>query len=315
MGLTFWMFLRRSVLQPLGSLESSMSLLARKDFRTVDLAGIDASLHPLFQKYNRLVRRMQDLEEAHVKRESFLREEVQRTTRALVEQQAVIARADRLAVSGDLAARMAHRLRSPLSAVQVTLSNLREETESPEQKERLRESILALDRGLQELTTLLAEVRQEPEALSRVELRRMVDDLFLLLGHQAQCRKVQLRNLVPGGLVCRLPEAATRHALMTLLMSAVEADQGRPGRRVCVDAEAVGKAVRITVEDNRTSFSETELCVGLPGTSPWSRRGGALGLAIVRRFADHWGGTLTLENPSAGGAKATLRIPQVETDG
>lgn len=315
MGLAFWIFLRRSVLQPLGSLESSMSLLARKDFRTVDLARIDASLHPLFQKYNRLVRRMQDLEEAHVKRESVLREEVQRTTRALVDQQAVIARADRLAVSGDLAARMAHRMRSPLSAVQVALINLREEMASPDHKQRLGESIVALDRGLQELTALLAEVQQEPEASSRVELRRMVDDLFLFLGHQAQGRKVQLRNLVPGALVCRLPEAATRHALMNLLMNAVEADQGRPDRRVCVGAEAVGKAVRITVEDDRTSFSETELRLGLRGTSPWSRGEGALGLAIVRRFADHLGGTLTLENPSAGGARATLRIPQGETDG
>jgi two-component system, NtrC family, sensor kinase len=315
LGVAFWALFRRCVLKPLGDLGSQMVLLARKDFRTVDLVRIDASLHPLFQKYNRLVGRMQDLEEAHVKRESVLREELQRTTRALVEQQIVLARADKLAVLGDLAARMAHRLRSPLSAVLMTLTNLREETGSPEQKERLGQSIEAVKRGLQELTALLEEAKQEPEAATRVDLRRLVDDLFLLLCHQTQGRKIELHNAVPPGLFCRLPEAATRHALMNLLLNAVDADQWPPGRRVCVGAGRVGEGVRIRVEDNRTGFSETELRVGFPGTSPWSRRGGPLGLAIVRRFVDHLGGTLVLENPSCGGARATLTIPQVETDG
>ena len=315
LGIAFWTFFRRRVLQPLASLESGMSQLARKDFRSVDVGRIDATLRPLFQKYNRLVGRMRDLEEAHVKRESALCEELQQTTRALVEQQTALARADRLALLSDLGARMAHRLRSPLTAALVTLGNLREESGSPEQRERLGKAIDAIERGLQELAALLQEARQEPEGAGRVELHTVVDDLFALLGHPIEGRAAELDNAVPPGLVCTLPEAATRHALMNLLRNALEADHWSLGRRVHVGAEATGKAVRITVEANRPGFSETELRLGLPGSSPWSRRGGPLDLAIVRRFADHLGGTLTLENPSRGGAKATLWIPQVQTDG
>ena len=311
----FWALFRRCVLKPLGDLGSQMALLARKDFRTIDPDALHGGLRPLFDAYNRLAGRMRDLADAHVKRESALREELERTTRALIEQQAVLARADRLAVSGDLTARMAHRLRSPLSGVLVALNNLRDETVSADHRERLRQSVLSLERSLGELSVLVDEARQEAEGETWVDLRGIVDDLFLLLGHQPRGRKAALDNAVPPGLVCRLPEAATRHALMSLLTNALEAEQPPEGRRVRVHAQDLGGRLTITVEDNRSGFTQAELSIARAGASAWSRRGGALGLAIVRRFVDHLGGTLVLENPSGGGARASLTISQVQTHG
>jgi hypothetical protein len=85
-----------------------------------------SEIQPVFDKYNRLVSRMQDLETAHVKREDALRRDLEGKAHAIIQQQAMLGRVDRLASMNDMAARMAHRLRNPLTGVLITLINLSE---------------------------------------------------------------------------------------------------------------------------------------------------------------------------------------------
>jgi signal transduction histidine kinase len=311
----FWFLFRRMALRPLADLGSAMDLMARRDFRKLDLARTDPVTRPLLAKYNRAVGRMQDLETAHRKRETALREELESTTRALLQQQALLARADRLAVSGDMAARMAHRLRSPLSAVMATLSNLLEETAVPDHRRRLRVSLAALQRGLDDLGVIVDEARSESESPKRLALGDLVEDLFLLVSHLTPDGRLFLENRVPDGLVCSLPEAGTRHALMHLLANAIEAQQGSRSRLIRVSAERRDGRIRIAVLDQGPGFPESELKRARAGAAVWDRQDSRLGLAVVRRFADHLQGKLSLENPPGGGARATLIIPQDNDNG
>lgn len=315
LAVAYWVLFHRRVLQPLDDLGSAMSQLARRAFRTVDLTGLDPSIRPLFATYNRLVGRLQELEAAHVKREAALRRELEETAGALVRQQAVLGRADRFAASGDLAARLAHRLRSPLSGVLVALTELREEAESTDDRQRLGMAVDAVERSLQELTVLVEESEPPPEAPRPTALRTLVDDLFLLLGHQADAEGVVLENAVPPDLRWCLPEAGTGHALMKLLINAAQAQRSAAGKRIRVSAEARGGELVIAVRDEGPGFPGEQLRAVSSGSAPWSRRAGGLGLAIVRRYADHLGGRLVLENPPGGGAQALLIIPQVPNHG
>jgi signal transduction histidine kinase len=313
LGVAVWARLRRRVLHPLVELDTALGLLARRDFRPLDPSPVARAIRPLFEGYNRMARRIRGLEEARVKREAALRRELECTTRALVKQQALLARADRLAASRDLAARVAHRLRSPLSAVLVTLTNLREETDFPDHRERLRRCIVALQRSFHDLTAMVEEARQEPETAVPLVLRKLVDELLLLHAHQVDDRSRVLENEVPPDLVCSLPAAGTRHALMSLLATVLEAGAAPGGRRVRVSAERAEQELRIAVQDDGRGFTERELHLGLDGAG--DRRDGGLGLAIVRCFVDHLGGALVLENAPGGGARGTLIIPQGDTHG
>jgi signal transduction histidine kinase len=315
LAVAYWVLFHRRVLQPLDDLGSAMSQLARRAFRTVDLTGLDPSIRPLFVQYNRLVGRLQELEAAHVKREAALRRELEEAAGALVRQQVVLGRADRFAASGDLAARLAHRLRSPLSGVLVTLTELREEAESTDGRHRLGMAVDAVERSLQELTVLVEESEPPPEAPRPTALRTLVDDLFRLFGHQADAEGVVLENAVPPDLHWRLPEAGTGHALMKLLINAAQAQRSAAGKRIRVSAEARGGELVIAVRDEGPGFPSEQLRAASSGSAPWSRRAGGLGLAIVRRYADHLGGRLVLENPPGGGAQALLIIPQVPNHG
>ena len=75
-------------------------------------------LLPVFNSYNELVRHLAELEESNRHYAEKLESEVRTATRALMEQQAGIARNERLAAVGELAAGIAHELRNPLAGIQ-----------------------------------------------------------------------------------------------------------------------------------------------------------------------------------------------------
>jgi signal transduction histidine kinase len=313
LAVLFWMLFQRLVLHPLEDLGYGMGLLARKDFRTVEVSRIDPVIRPVFDQYNRLVGRLQDLEAGHVKRETALKENLEMTTGDLVKHQAMLARADRLAALGEMSARMAHRLRNPLSGVLVTLTNLRDETVSVDHRERLRKSIEALLRSFQELTELVEEARQEPEPSSELSLNKIVTELFMLMKHQLEEESLHLQNRVSSNLVCKLPESGMRHALMILLMNASEAQQSSAEGYIRVTAEESADRLCIVVKDGGPGFSEAQLHSVSDECNTWTQRGSDLGLAIVRRFVELLGGHVILRNPSDGGAEAILNIPKEET--
>lgn len=309
LAVAYWLLYRRHVLQPLDKLGSAIALLARKDFRPIDFGHVDPAIRPLFDQYTRVVGRMRDLEAAHVKREEVLRGGLEQATRALFRQQTLLARADRLAVSGDLAARVAHRLRSPLSGVMLAMTNLRDESDSSTQRERLSQAIDALQRGLDDLSGLVAEVQRTREPRGPVQLRHLVDELLLLVRYKSENRGFVVENQVPPDLVCNLPETDTRHALMSLLNNAAEAQEGVDQKYIGVLADDLGDEVRIAIRDRGPGFTQPELEAG-NGREPWTRDGAGLGLAIVRRFVDYLGGRLVLENLEDRGAQAVLYIPR-----
>ena len=271
LALAGWLLFRRRVLQPLDDLGSAIRLMARKEFRHIDCASVDPAIRPVFDQYNRMAARMQDLEAGHVKREASLRRDLEQAAGVLLKQWSVLARADRMAAVGSVVARLAHRLRSPLSGVVVTLSNLREETESPSLRERLSKSIEALRRSFDELSALAEEVRQDPEPRTPLVLRGLVDELFLLAGYQVESRDLTLENEVPPDLIAKLPEAGTRHALMSLLMHAIEVQQAVAQKYIGVAAADLGDRVQIAVSDRGPGFSDVELRREIEGRSAWNR--------------------------------------------
>jgi len=135
-AIVFLILFRRRVLAPLNDLTYLMGLLTRKDYTAALTDRIDPLMRPLFEKYNRMVKRMHDVERGHLKREDSLQRDVDSATRALIQQQLALSRAERLVASGEMAARMAHELRNPLSGVLMALTNLREEIASDDQAER-----------------------------------------------------------------------------------------------------------------------------------------------------------------------------------
>lgn len=299
---------RRRVLAPLDDLSYLMGLLARKDYTLALTERIDPPLRPLFEKYNRMVKRMRGVEAGHVKREDSLQREVDSATRAVFQQQVALARADRLAALGEMSARVAHELRNPLSGVLMALTNLAEETQDPEQRERLQLAVSELERVGRLLSGLVDDAKQMPQFPRRLRLATLLDELFRLLRYQLP-EEIALTHLVPADMECILPEAGLRQAMINLILNAAQAMDGTGGE-ILVTAQKEGGEIGLCVCDSGPGFPAELLQRGIQEFGTGRPGGSGLGLASVRRFVSNQGGRLELFNRDVGGACALISLPQ-----
>lgn len=305
--------LRNRVLVPLNNLTYLMRLLARQDYSSAPTAGVDPVLRPLFENYNHMVNRLMELEAQHEDREKLLQNEVNAATRMLLQQQRRLARSERLAAVGEVAASVAHELRNPLAGVQMALANLRRDVDDVDAVERIDLVLGELRRINQQLNDLLRQAAQDPEMSTELELRATVDQLLSLVSHQFG-ERLQVRNDIPADLRCRLPEGGLRQALLNLLQNAAQAVGEEPGE-IRVSAERQDGQLALTICDSGPGFPQQLLDTGVRAFASWRPGGTGLGLATVQRFARDLGGAIELRNAEQGGACVTLSLPLRECHG
>lgn len=304
--------LRERVFRPIASLRVFLSRLANGDFTPVPLMHIDPLLEPLFQNYNQMAERLEQLEQANRQRTMSLEQEVRAAMQTLLQQQQSLARAERLAAAGEVSATLAHELRNPLAGMQVTLANLRRELNDPELEERVDLVISELNRITRLLNGLLQQSRHVPEPPRFVSVDRLVHDLGGLIRYQLPAN-IELITEVPRDLRCRLPEDGVRQALLNLVLNAVAVLGDSPGV-VTIHVEQFEEVFEIRVLDDGPGFPEALLSGGIRQFATSRESGTGLGLAIVRRFARELGGELTIANRTPRGACVTLTLPTARQD-
>jgi signal transduction histidine kinase len=128
----------RRAYRPLRGLSALIGRLARQDYRPHPLGGVDPVVRPIFASYNQLVSRLSDLQEAHQARHDQMERQVREAAGALIAQRAELARVERLAALGELAASLAHELRNPLAGIRAACRSLLEDVSDPDTGDRLR---------------------------------------------------------------------------------------------------------------------------------------------------------------------------------
>jgi two-component system NtrC family sensor kinase len=303
--------LRRRILAPLKHLGFLMTLLARKNFAPASVAVVDPMLRPLTENYNTMVTRLAELEEEHVRREQELQVQVENATRVLLEQQRRLANSERLAAVGEMMARVAHELRNPLAGVKLACSNLRQDLDqqpaSPEYRERIDVVAGEVDRIIGLLNSLLDQSRHRPEVVREVTINRAVSELVALARYQIPVR-IRIEQDIPKDLICRLPDALFRQALLNLLLNASQAIGDRPGR-IVIKADRVAGRLKLDVIDDGPGFPGDLLESGIQAFVTHRRKGTGLGLSMVQRFVRAQGGTITLSSLEPHGACVALELP------
>jgi two-component system, NtrC family, sensor kinase len=309
--LTLWA-LRERVLRPIGDLKNFLSRLSDGDFAPVSLARIDPLLLPLFENYNEMVNRLEQLEQASRQRTVSLEQEVRSVMQVLLQQQQSLARTERLAAAGEVSATLAHELRNPIAGIQVTLANLRRELHDPSLEERMDLVIGELNRITRLLNGLLLQSRHVPEAPRLVSVNRLVQDLATLIRYQLP-PNVHLLTEVPDNLSCRLSEDAVRQAVLNLVLNSVAAMGDSPGK-VTIRIDYRSASLCIEVLDDGPGFPDLLLSGGIRAFVTSRESGTGLGLAIVKRFAHDLGGELAIANRVPRGARVTLSLPATRED-
>ena len=304
--------LRQRVLRPIADLRNFLSRLSNGDFAPVSLQGIDPLLLSLFENYNQMVNRLEQLEQSNRKRTVSLEQEVRSATQVLLQQQQSLARTERLAAAGEVSATLAHELRNPIAGIQVTLANFRREFQDPVLQDRMDLVIGELNRITRLLNALLQQSKHVPETPRIIDVNLLVQDLATLIRYQLPTQ-IELMTEVPGELRCRLPEDEIRQAVLNLVLNSVAAIGDTTGK-VTIRVEYRNASLWIEVLDDGPGFPDLLLSGGVRAFVTSRESGTGLGLAIVKRFAHDLGGELQIANCVPRGARVTLRLPAIRED-
>jgi signal transduction histidine kinase len=119
--------------------------------------------------------------------------------------------------------------------------------------------------------------------------------------------KIEVRPL-PDGMHVRAEEAELQHALINLLLNAVQASHA--GGKVTVEGET-GENVRVRIVDNGCGISaENQKRIFEPFFS--ARQGGTgLGLFLSLNFVRRWGGEIRVASEPGRGSTFEIVLPSV----
>jgi two-component system sensor histidine kinase PilS (NtrC family) len=224
-----------------------------------------------------------------------------------------VARTDRLADLGRLAAGLAHELRNPLASMMGSVELLRAAAVGADDR-RLLDIVLREGSRLAQLVTeFLAFARPAPPRRAPVDLAQLAGETLDAFAHDPSAAGVEVsRRLAPAPV--RADAGQLRGVLWNLLLNAAQA---APPRR----AGAPRGAVRVACAPTPEGGAELSVEDDGPGIAPADRErlftpffttkpeGTGLGLATVHRIVDAHGGTVAVASSPGQGARFTVRLP------
>ena len=230
----------------------------------------------------------------------------------------VLNRAQRDAAWGEVARRLAHEVKNPLTPIQLAAERLRRRflgrlsAEEGELIDRATHTIVSQVEALKTMVNAFGDyARPQAAALRPIALHALLEDVLDL--YENDQRIGLSRDLADGEPLVRADAVRLRQALHNLIKNALEAIGDARKPQILV-------ATRI-VRDDEQDFVELAVADNGPGLpsgfgdrwfEPYTtskNKGTGLGLAVVKKIAEEHGGTIRAENRVQGGAVFTLRLP------
>lgn len=220
-----------------------------------------------------------------------------------------LARHQRLSAMGEVAARLAHQLRTPLATALLYASHLGRPQLAEADRLRFSAKVLERLRHLEHLIQdMLLFVRGEAAGRERLPVSALAHDLAALIEPQMEARGLAFRLEERAGDACVLcSRDALASALMSLLENAMQVCA--PGDEVRLGAVVEGDRVRFEVRDTGPGIEPGNLERIFEPFFTTRSDGTGLGLAIVRSVADAHGGEVTVRSAPGAGSAFTLSLP------
>jgi two-component system, NtrC family, nitrogen regulation sensor histidine kinase NtrY len=230
--------------------------------------------------------------------------------------------AQRQAAWKEVAQRIAHEIRNPLTPITLSTERIRRHVDrsTPESPGVIRKCCDAVLKSVESLRTLVgqfAALAEFPVAQPRTsDLNEIVESALLLF--EGRIRNIRIERHFQAGLppVMADPEAL-RRAFANLIDNAAEAMQESLLRILSIETsfEAVHGMAEIVVADTGPGLTdEMRERLFLPWFST-RQRGTGLGLSIVAKIVQEHGGSIRAENNVPAGARFIIELPLAEANG
>lgn len=244
------------------------------------------------------------LEQTH----AALRDEVVRLTNELAIKNRELARKNRLADLGQIAAHVAHEVRNNLVPVGLYAGLLRrrlnDDRAGAEILDRIETGLTALDAMVNDMLNFTAD--REPHC-APVDLRALVSDVCESLAPQLAAQSIRVEIDVPPTLIVSADRDSLRRVVLNLVLNAVDAQP--EGGRIVFTGVAGRNTIELEIADDGPGLGEEACRRAFEPFFTTKTSGIGLGLAIVYRLIEAHGGEVSVRNCPDRGAAFTISLP------
>ena len=231
-------------------------------------------------------------------------------------------RAQRDAAWGEVARRLAHEIKNPLTPIQLSAERMRRRflptmnSQDADIVDRATNTIVQQVELMKAMVNAFSEYARAPEMnISRFNVNGLVAEVTDL--YRSQDTRVDFQLTLDNRLdALEADRGRIRQILNNLLTNAIEALDGVTQPRVeittrfqPVGAETPSDSLSLAVADNGAGFQRELLDRIFEPYVTSKPRGTGLGLAIVKKIVEEHGGRIEAENRAEGGARVRVTLP------
>jgi len=224
-----------------------------------------------------------------------------------------MAQAQRDAAWGEVARRLAHEIKNPLTPIQLSAERLQHKLSAKLNEDdanvlqRGTDTIVNQVSALKSMVNEFSEYARAPSAnLSKLNINKLIKDVSAL--YDSAQVKITF-NLMPNMPDIKGDATMLRQVLHNLMQNAQDALKQVENPEILVQTSFDVTAIKLTVKDNGQGFPIDLLSHAFEPYVTTKAHGTGLGLAIVKKMIEEHFGQIKIENNLTGGACITIVLP------
>ena len=225
----------------------------------------------------------------------------------------LLVRAQKEAAWGEVAKRLAHEIRNPLTPIQLSAERLAWKLQDKLGEQdaqilaRSTDTIIKQVAAMKEMVEAFRNYARAPSLkLEKQDLNKIIEEV-LLLYEAGACTFDAVFSNIPA--VMYADTTAMRQVLHNIFKNAAEAAEEAAQPQVHIHTANTDGQITLTVANNGKSFSKNMLANAFEPYVTDKPTGTGLGLPVVKKIVEEHGGRIALSNPAEGGASVKITLP------
>ena len=225
----------------------------------------------------------------------------------------LLVRAQKEAAWGEVAKRLAHEIRNPLTPIQLSAERLAWKLQDKLGEQdaqiltRSTDTIIKQVAAMKEMVEAFRNYARAPSLkLEKQDLNKIIEEV-LLLYEAGACTFDAVFSNIPA--VMYADTTAMRQVLHNIFKNAAEAAEEAAQPQVHIHTDNTDGKITLTVTNNGKSFSKDMLANAFEPYVTDKPTGTGLGLPVVKKIVEEHGGRIALSNPAEGGASVKITLP------
>ncbi|MGD2118150.1 MAG: ATP-binding protein [Chromatiales bacterium] len=229
--------------------------------------------------------------------------------------------AQRNAAWGEVARRLAHEIKNPLTPIQLAAERLRHKylnnmpPEDAQVLDKATHTIVQQVDAMKSMVNAFSDYAKPSQLETRpVAFDELVAEVLALYEHAALGNHIEV-HLDAGPAMLEADPVRLRQVIHNLVKNSLEAvaevEQPWLSVTTSLQVRADGVSLELEVQDNGGGFDEESLGSVFEPYVTTKAKGTGLGLAIVKKIIEEHGGMIAASNRPQGGARIVVRLPVI----